>query len=649
MLLGFRTAMVAAVITLAAPAAASATVWTVDPSRDKSGACEANSCPTIQKAVDAAAGGDVVNLLEGTYPESVDIPKPLTLNGPGPGEAKVTGSGTGDVLTVSASLRITGITVDVPANAGSAVRVTAGSLVLERSVAQRVNASDKNEPVIDAAGGVVEVLDSFVVQGAGTGTAALATTAAARVTVADSFLISSTGPGVALAESDTRLLRSSIVSVAEGGDGVRLAAPNTGSAKRLVMDSSVLIAGTGAAGLRVTTTGNAAGDVTVAGRHVTISGPKGAVLDASAAGGPILPAAKSSGNIAATFTSSIVHGPSEAKRHVPAAIPTTTGNTVRLTFSHSDAPPAGGDGTIDMGNASNTPDAQLFAPKSLKLRADAPVIDKGAAPADDESATDIDDEPRVGGPASDIGADEFLNKPPRAVFGVTDKNPAQGQIVGFVSGSTDPEQDAGGGIVEYVWDFGDGTREVTRAGGVAHAYSRLGTYNVTLQVRDRQGGVSEVSAPQAVTVRDATPPRLSLVVPTPSQVLKLVKRKLPLTVLGSWEDVSGVRSIQIAVQVVKRDKVKKPAARKRTKKKKAKRSATTCEFYSGRLLARKRCDRPIWLPAVINGKGFALQTRKGLRLPAGVYEIRVRATDAVGNATVGFSAAEKTLVRFRVR
>lgn len=666
-------ALLGALAALGAPSTAAAAEFVVDPSMSASASCASQKCPTIQKAIDAAgssSGADVVRVLKGTYAESPTIGAGndgLTLVGTGAGEVKVTGSGSGDVFTVDgADATLSAMTIDTPADAGSAVLVTGAGARLENLVAQRTAPSGADDPVIDVAGGA-RISGGYFVQAAGTGPVVLSR-GTGGVALVDSVAISSVGHGVTITDSaDNSIVRSTVVSAAPGAaDAVRLAAADTTSAKKLVLESSYLLPSaadnTDSAGLRVVTTGDDAGDVVVVGRHLTIAkGQRGIVISSAAAQGPgavpLIREANPAGNITATFVGTIAHGASatrpvnEATAHPGGGVaPTNTAaNSAALTFSHSDAPAgtASGGAKVEMGGAQNTDDALLFAPNAVKLRADSEALDRGG-PLGDESGTDVDREPRLNGAATDIGADEFHNKAPSALFGATATAIKESQAVGFISGSTDPEQNAGGGIVEYQWTFGDGRTETTTVGGVAHTYEKIGTYDVTLRVKDRQGALSEPSKVQTISVADGTAPVLSLAVPTDGQTIRLHRKKgkvLPLTIFGSWTDPSGIAQVEVALRVVKRDKVAK-----KKKKKRARRSAAaTCEFYSGRLLARKRCDRPIWIKAVTTANGFALQTRKGLKLPKGRYELRLRATDTAGNRTTGFAVRDKTLAAFRVR
>ncbi|MCL6642293.1 MAG: PKD domain-containing protein [Candidatus Bipolaricaulota bacterium] len=75
------------------------------------------------------------------------------------------------------------------------------------------------------------------------------------------------------------------------------------------------------------------------------------------------------------------------------------------------------------------------------------------------------------------------NQPPQAQFSFSPLTPTVGDEVVFdASGSKDPD----GQIVEYLWDFGDGSP--TESGPtVIHVYSSPGQYTVKLTVTDDQG------------------------------------------------------------------------------------------------------------------------------------------------------------------
>jgi hypothetical protein len=661
------------VLALLAPAAAQAATFTVDPA-DSNKSCTGSdtTCSTIAQALQAAKAADTVKVLKGTYAEAVSVASGkdgLKLEGTGIGEVKITGSGTGDVVTIaSKDVTVSGLTVDVPANGQSAVAVGETGAKLTAVVLQRATASTANVPVVDVAeAGAVQIATAFVVQSAGAaGTPAVLSPGAGGVTLTDTLVVSNVGPALVVEGSEAnRIIRSQLLVTEPDSDAVRVLSGDAGK-RTLTIDSSIFVGGAKAAGLLARSTGATAGDISLQVRHATIAlSAKGIVLDASGATGQgLLTGATAAGNIDADVFSSIVHGTSSTDRYQPTLPIQGTANTASLTFSNSDAPPAeANDGTVEMGGATSTPDAELFAPKSLKLRPNAAVVDKGGALQAGESTTDVDGNPREvdGGDAdtaaqSDIGADEYVNQPPKALFGITNKNPRQNEAIGFVSGSTDPEQGAGGGIVEWRWDFGDGKKEVTKVGGVAHAYTEVGTYKATLQVVDAQGLVSAVTPAQEIVVKDGIPPTLAVTAPVDGAKLNLKStyllgarrpKPLQLTLLGTVADASGVDSVEIALALTKRDRVKK--ARKRRKR--ASSSATAlCEFYSGRLFTKKKdCTKETWVKATLVPGGWTLKTRKGLRLPAGRYTLRVRAKDKTGLLTTDFSTKAKTLVNFRVK
>ena len=661
------------VVALLAPAAAQAATFTVDPADGSACSASDTTCPTISSAVSAAKAGDTVRILKGIYGEAVNVASGkdgLKIEGVGLGDVKITGSGTSDVVTIaSGNVSLTGVTVDVPGSGQSAVAVNATGAKISGSLLQRVNAGSENVPVVDVPdAGTATLSQLFVVQGIGAaGTPAIRSTGAG-VRIADTVVASSTGPAVVIEGGENNsIVRSTLASTEKDSDAVRVLSNDAGK-RVLTTDSTAIVGGAEAAGILAKSSGTSAGDISLQVRHATIAGSaKGIVLDASEATGQgILTGGTSAGNIDGDVFSSIVHGTSSTSRYQPALAIQGTANSASLTFANSDAPPAtANNGTVDMGGASNTEDAKLFVPKTLKLRPDAPVIDKGGPLQAGESTTDLDGQPReADGPdadttvSSDIGADEYANGVPKAVFGITNKNPRQNEAVGFVSGSTDPEQAFGGSIVEYRWDFGDGQRQSTSVGGVAHTYTQTGTYQVTLQVVDNHGAVSDVSAPQEVVVKDGIPPSVQITAPAWGKRLNLrstylLGRKRPkprrLSMLGKVSDASGVAKVEVALYIVKRDKVRR--AKRRTRRARASQTAPRkCEFYSGRLFAKKDCTKEIWLPAsIIPGGVWALSTKKGLRLPAGRYAIRVRATDNTGLLSSGFSKEAKTLVNFRVR
>jgi PKD repeat protein len=71
---------------------------------------------------------------------------------------------------------------------------------------------------------------------------------------------------------------------------------------------------------------------------------------------------------------------------------------------------------------------------------------------------------------------------PTASFTLSPENPLVGETITFNASLSTPN---GGAIIDYIWDFGDGTNET---GVIAtHAYMATGNYNVTLTITDSEG------------------------------------------------------------------------------------------------------------------------------------------------------------------
>ena len=274
------------------PGSALAETLTVDPA-DANNACTRgsdNTCKTVAQAVDQAQGGDTISVLAGTYAESVTIDSGLAglkLTGNG---ARLTGSGTGDVLTIEAtSVEVSGFAIEVPAGGGSAVNVTGGA-VLASVAASRTQASSVDDPVIDVAG-TAQLTSCLVLQQVGAvGTPAIASSGTGGTRLVDTTAANFVGPVVTFENSDANtIVRSTLVSgeaTGDRSDAVQLLSGGPG-ARKLVVDSSILVGGAKAAGVLVQSSGDDAGASTLDLRHVTVAGAaKGLELDASDAQGP---------------------------------------------------------------------------------------------------------------------------------------------------------------------------------------------------------------------------------------------------------------------------------------------------------------------------------------------------------------------------
>jgi len=79
------------------------------------------------------------------------------------------------------------------------------------------------------------------------------------------------------------------------------------------------------------------------------------------------------------------------------------------------------------------------------------------------------------------------NRAPEANFIISPENPKEGEEINF----TDLSSDLDGKIVEWRWDFGDGTISYTE--DAVHVYKKPGEYTVTLEVKDSMGAKANYS------------------------------------------------------------------------------------------------------------------------------------------------------------
>jgi len=86
-----------------------------------------------------------------------------------------------------------------------------------------------------------------------------------------------------------------------------------------------------------------------------------------------------------------------------------------------------------------------------------------------------------------------LNRPPIASLTESTENATIGETINFnASGSYDSD----GSIVNYFWDFGDGSNDTGIT--ASHAYATNGTFIVTLTVTDDDGATASVNATKTV-------------------------------------------------------------------------------------------------------------------------------------------------------
>jgi PKD repeat protein len=98
-----------------------------------------------------------------------------------------------------------------------------------------------------------------------------------------------------------------------------------------------------------------------------------------------------------------------------------------------------------------------------------------------------------------------INHRPVVDFSWTPADPTWEDTITFTPDVTDPDDDA---LVEFVWDFGDGTDPVVKntAEAVTHQYPDGGTFTVTLTVTDERGLEGTKSREITVQPRPNQPP-----------------------------------------------------------------------------------------------------------------------------------------------
>jgi len=147
----------------------------------------------------------------------------------------------------------------------------------------------------------------------------------------------------------------------------------------------------------------------------------------------------------------------------------------------------------------------------LHLNNGSPCIDSGddsafpsfMAAIDFDGASRFQDDPLSFGNATDMGAYEFI--PGSGTGGGSNTLPVASFTNSIGAGNevtfTDTSTDSDGSIVQWIWNFGDGSS--SPANNPVHTYAANGNYTVTLTVRDDQNG-TDVSDSVIITVTGLT-------------------------------------------------------------------------------------------------------------------------------------------------
>ena len=101
----------------------------------------------------------------------------------------------------------------------------------------------------------------------------------------------------------------------------------------------------------------------------------------------------------------------------------------------------------------------------------------------------------------------IVNIPPIADFTYLPEDPSPGEIIYFTDKSIDPD----GKIINWTWDFGDGTSSSNEQNPI-HKYEKNGLYTVVLTVKDNNDAGSTTSKDINVG-GDTTPPTIKIIKP----------------------------------------------------------------------------------------------------------------------------------------
>jgi hypothetical protein len=461
----------------------------------------------------------------------------------------------------------------------------------------------------------------------------------------DAAVASLNGDGIIITGGvGNQIIRTAVVTGGAQTSAVRVSSTTGTAEKALLLESSLLQGG--AAALSADTSNLAiqarAGDITITARHLTAAGAtNGIVLDAANAAsllqGP-------SGNIVANLTDSIALNNKVARYSLLLSPNTAAINATRTIQTHDP----------------NT----LFADPGrgrFHLRPDAKdAIDVGGFTAG-ESVTDVDGDARPG-PTTDLGADEFVNAPPTAVLTLKGRARAGQPVLLDATGSSDREAGFGGGIVQYRWNFGDGTTDTTTAPQVLHTYSGEGAAGATLVVVDKQGAVS-APAVARVDVGDGVPPEVTITKPFANQKVKLTttttktvtkkgkktkvktSKKTKISFGGAAKDKSGVAGVLLTIEKIGAATSSTAAKASQTKASKAQ-----CTWFDAKKgLLKVSCSKPKLLVAKLakDGAWSFTPSTKTKKLTAGLYRVTVFGVD--GSGAFGNSAPSKdAVIRFRL-
>jgi PKD repeat protein len=189
-----------------------------------------------------------------------------------------------------------------------------------------------------------------------------------------------------------------------------------------------------------------------------------------------------------------------------------------------------------------------------------------------------------------------------------------------------------GDVTLYAFTYGDGSVQYSYQPVALHGYQKPGTYRARVGVLDASGQVA-VSTPVTIHVVDGVPPVVRIDTPGPGQRLRLGHAGLSFK--GSATDANGVRKVQIAVQLLS-------SARHFN-------TGGACIWYDGSTwLVLAPCASPHYFTVPYAHGHWSFHMSGKARIPAGTYEIQVRAIDRAGNISHYYATSLRTILPFRI-
>ncbi len=218
-----------------------------------------------------------------------------------------------------------------------------------------------------------------------------------------------------------------------------------------------------------------------------------------------------------------------------------------------------------------------------------------------------------------------------ATLALSDRHPLQMHPVRFSAAASSVPAAS---VSFYDFNYGDGSDDATAEATAVHAYQAPGTYLATVSLVTNCNTIV-TSAAYHVVVADGLPPDVTIIYPLADHVTHFGRAGLLLR--GTASDPSGVRKVELAIQILSVARSAAAAAK------------PGCYWYDGHSKLRLRgCTTPLYFAAKVHGTQWSFRMNPRSQIPPGVYAVRVRATDRVGNITTIFSTKVGNILGFKL-